>query len=49
MCDSQTGECLADSPEVSSGTDCPTISKKTIMTTPKINIGLIFTCLEILT
>ncbi|OPJ73168.1 laminin subunit alpha-4 [Patagioenas fasciata monilis] len=26
MCDSQTGECLADSPEVSSGTDCPTIS-----------------------
>ncbi|KAM6433654.1 laminin subunit alpha-4 [Rhynochetos jubatus] len=26
MCDSQTGECLADSPEVSTGTDCPTIS-----------------------
>uniref|UniRef100_A0A8C0ZEW5 Laminin subunit alpha-4 n=1 Tax=Cyanistes caeruleus TaxID=156563 RepID=A0A8C0ZEW5_CYACU len=26
MCDSQTGECLADSPEVSTDTDCPTIS-----------------------
>lgn len=26
MCDSQTGECLADSPLVSTGTDCPTIS-----------------------
>ncbi|NXF90445.1 LAMA4 protein, partial [Eubucco bourcierii] len=26
MCDSQTGECLADSPEASTGTDCPTIS-----------------------
>uniref|UniRef100_A0A663LXL1 Laminin subunit alpha-4 n=1 Tax=Athene cunicularia TaxID=194338 RepID=A0A663LXL1_ATHCN len=26
MCDSHTGECLADSPEVSTGTDCPTIS-----------------------
>uniref|UniRef100_A0A8B9T9U4 Laminin subunit alpha-4 n=1 Tax=Anas platyrhynchos TaxID=8839 RepID=A0A8B9T9U4_ANAPL len=26
MCDSQTGECLADSPVVSTGTDCPTIS-----------------------
>uniref|UniRef100_A0A672V069 Laminin subunit alpha-4 n=1 Tax=Strigops habroptila TaxID=2489341 RepID=A0A672V069_STRHB len=26
MCDSQTGECLADSPQVSTGTDCPTIS-----------------------
>uniref|UniRef100_A0A8C0B563 Laminin subunit alpha-4 n=1 Tax=Buteo japonicus TaxID=224669 RepID=A0A8C0B563_9AVES len=26
MCDSETGECLADSPEVSTGTDCPTIS-----------------------
>ncbi|XP_010215106.1 PREDICTED: laminin subunit alpha-4 [Tinamus guttatus] len=26
MCDSQTGECLADSPGVSTGTDCPTIS-----------------------
>ncbi|XP_051469051.1 laminin subunit alpha-4 isoform X2 [Apus apus] len=26
MCDSQTGECLADAPEVSTGTDCPTIS-----------------------
>uniref|UniRef100_A0A8B9RYI1 Laminin subunit alpha-4 n=1 Tax=Accipiter nisus TaxID=211598 RepID=A0A8B9RYI1_9AVES len=26
MCDSQTGECLADSPELSTGTDCPTIS-----------------------
>jgi len=31
MCDSQTGECLADSPEVSTGTDCPTISKNIIM------------------
>ncbi|XP_027487504.1 laminin subunit alpha-4 isoform X3 [Corapipo altera] len=26
MCDSQTGECLADSPEASTDTDCPTIS-----------------------
>ncbi|KFP02184.1 Laminin subunit alpha-4 [Calypte anna] len=26
MCDSKTGECLADSPELSTGTDCPTIS-----------------------
>ncbi|NXH10683.1 LAMA4 protein, partial [Bucco capensis] len=26
MCDSQTGECLADSADVSAGTDCPTIS-----------------------
>ncbi|NXG20283.1 LAMA4 protein, partial [Grallaria varia] len=26
MCDSQTGECLADSPEASADTDCPTIS-----------------------
>uniref|UniRef100_A0A8V0YED5 Laminin subunit alpha-4 n=1 Tax=Gallus gallus TaxID=9031 RepID=A0A8V0YED5_CHICK len=26
MCDSRTGECLADSPLVSTGTDCPTIS-----------------------
>ncbi|NXS28960.1 LAMA4 protein, partial [Pomatostomus ruficeps] len=26
MCDSQTGECLADSPEVSTDTGCPTIS-----------------------
>ncbi|XP_031467021.1 laminin subunit alpha-4 isoform X1 [Phasianus colchicus] len=26
MCDSQTGECLADSPVISTGTDCPTIS-----------------------
>lgn len=48
MCDSQTGECLADSPEVSTGTDCPTISK-IIMRTPKINIALLFRCLQILT
>lgn len=49
MCDSQTGECLADSPEVSTGTDCPTISKKIIMKTPKINITLVVRCLQILT
>lgn len=36
MCDSQTGECLADSPELSTGTDCPTISKMIIMRTPKL-------------
>lgn len=49
MCDSQTGECLADSPEVSTGTDCPTISKNIIMKTPTINIALIFRSLQILT
>lgn len=46
MCDSQTGECLADSPEVSTDTDCPTISKNFIMKTPKINIALILRSLQ---
>lgn len=41
-CDSQTGECLADSPAVSTGTDCPTISKKTVRGTSRLR------CLQIL-
>lgn len=49
MCDSQTGECLADSPEVSTDTDCPTISKSLIIKKPIINIALIFRSLQILT
>lgn len=49
MCDSQTGECLADSPVVSTGTDCPTISKKNTMRTPKVTAVLVFQCLQILT
>lgn len=49
MCDSLTGECLADSPQVSTGTDCPTISKKIIMRTLNINISLVFRCLQTLT